>query len=250
MGASAGRRHQPSAPGLAGDPGAKTAASRLDGLGHPLGDDDLADIVELVLAGHQRILLMQRALLEVDRPAGKPGAASALAAVWERLADMIDVQAAAEEEICYLPLLAAGSWSQEELADAVGDLDQIREAMAEARLQPAGSWPWWRAVRAALSACIEHFERQEEGVLADFGGRADRSRRQELGSQWSAFTAARVSDLSSGGQAGDAACQLCQWPLPASHPHVLDTEGCAVFCACHCCYQLYLWTGRDESSRA
>jgi hypothetical protein len=215
-----------------------------------LADDDVADIVESVLAGHQRILFMQQALHDLGRPAGKPGAAPALATVWERLADMIEVQAAAEEEICYVPMVAAGSWSQAQLVDTVADLDQIREMVAEARLQTAGSRPWWQAVKVALSACIEHFERQEEGVLADFHSRADRLLRQQLGGQWSAFIAARVSDLPSGGQAGDAACQLCQWPLPASHRHVLDTEGCAVFCACHCCYQLYLWTAHDESSGA
>lgn len=211
-----------------------------------MGDDGGADIVELILADHQRILVMQRALHNAGRFRGEWGAASALAAVWDRLADVIEVEAAAEEEICYQPMVAAGSWSQEQMEDAVADLDEIGEAVAEARLQPVSSRPWWRAVKAAISACAEHFDRQEQGVLADFRGRADRSQRLQLGGQWSAFITARICDLAGAGEADHAACQLCQWPLPAGHRHVLDTKGCAVLCACPCCYEVHRCAAYDE----
>ena len=204
-------------------------------------------ITELVLAGHQRILLMQQALNDAGRPGGEWGSAGALATVWDRLADLIEVQAAAEEEICYLPMVEASSWSREQMQDAVADWDEVCEAVAEARLLPVGSRPWWRAVKAALSVCNKHFDRQE-GVLADFRNYADRPLRQRLGGQWSAFIAARICELSAGSHAGDAACQLCRWPLTASHRHVLDTKGCAVLCACPCCYELYRWAARDELS--
>lgn len=92
--------------------------------------------------------------------------------------------------------------------------DEICEAVAEARLETAGSRAWWRAVKAALSACAEHFGRQEEDVLADFARRAYRRLCQQLGSQWSAFTTARIHDLVPDSQVGDAACQLYQWPMP------------------------------------
>ena len=225
------------------------AGGGLNGTVHLLGDEEMAGITELVLAGHQRILLMQQALNDAGRPGGEWGSAGALATVWDRLADLIEVQAAAEQEICYPPMVEARSWSRRQMQDAVADWDEICEAVAEARLQPVGSRPWWRAVKAALSVCSEHFDRQEEGVLAGFGSHADRPLHRQLGAQWSAFVAARIGDLTRG-QAGDAACQLCQWPLTASHRHVLDTEGCAVMCACPCCYELYQWAARDELSGA
>jgi hypothetical protein len=222
----------------------------LDDVGHSVGAGDGADVVELILGAHHRILLMQQALHDAGRLRGEAGSAGALAAVWDRLADVIEVQAAAEEEICYQPMVAASSWSREQMEDAVADLADIGEAVAEARLQPVSSQSWWRAVKAAFSACVKHFDRQEEGVLADFRSRADRSVRRQLGGQWSAFITARICDLARGGEADDAACQLCQWPLPASHRHVLDTKACAVLCACHCCYELHRWAAHDELSGA
>jgi anti-sigma B factor antagonist len=209
--------------------------------GRRLANGDVADIIELVLAGQQRILLTQRALRDAGRPGGQRGSASALATVWDRLADMIEVHTAAEEEICYLPMVAASSWSREQMQDAVAELGEIRDAAGEARLLPVCSRSWWRAVTAALSACVEHFDHQEQGVLADFRSRVDRTLRQQLGGQWSAFVTARICDLVPGGQVGDAACQRCQWPLPVSHWHVLDSKNLAVSCTCPCCYQLYLW---------
>jgi hypothetical protein len=77
-------------------------------------------------------------------------------------------------------------------------------------------------------------------------GRGSQTGPGALGRQWSAFITARIRDLAPDGHTGHAACQLCQGPLPASHPHVLDIQGCAVVCACHCCYLLYRWAVRDE----
>lgn len=212
------------------------------------GEKDLTDVVELVLAGQQRISFLRQALCHAGHLAGGENSGSALATVWDQLADLITVQAAAAKEICYLPMVAVSSWSREQMGEAVAAFDGICEAVADARLKPVGSRSWWQVVEAALSAVAEHFSRQREGVLADFRGRADRSLRRRLGGQWSAFTAARIRDLAADGQVGDAACQLCRWPLPAIHHHVLDTKDCAVFCACPCCYELYRWAARDRLS--
>jgi hypothetical protein len=208
----------------------------------------MAGVIELVLAGHQQILLIQQALADAGSPGGKATQPGTLAVVWDRLADMIEVQAAAEEEICYLPMVAASSWSWEQMEDAAADLADIREAVAEARMQPVGSQAWWRGIKAALSACVEHFDGLEEGVLADFRNHADRSLCQQLGARWLAFTTARIRDLAAAGQAGDAPCQLCQWPLSAGHPHVLDATGCAVLCTCHSCYLLHRRAARGALS--
>lgn len=205
-----------------------------------------ADVIDLILAGQERILVLHKALHDAESPAVDDDFAQALATVWDRLADLIDVQTAAAKEICYLPMVAISSWSPEQMRDAVAAADGIRETVAEARLQPVGSRSWWKVVEAALSACAEHFSRQKQGVLADFRGRADRSLRRRLGGQWSAFTAAQIRDRATDGVDDEGACQLCQWPMPGSHHHVLDTNGCAAFCACPCCYELYRQDARDR----
>jgi hypothetical protein len=125
------------------------------------------------------------------------------------------------------------------MEDALADLDEIRDATAEARLLQAGSRSWWRAVTAALSACAEHFDRQDHGVLAEFRSRTDRTLRRKLGGQWLAFVTARICDLTPDSRADQAVCQRCQWPLSLSHRHVLSSDSWAVFCTCDCCYQLY-----------
>lgn len=228
----------------------EAAALRPDGAADPSGDGDVADITELVLAGYQRVLLLWQALLDARRSGGDWGSARAVATVWDRLADMLDLHAAAQEEICYPFMFETSPQAVAQMEDAAADLDRIREAVAEARLHRVGSRSWWRAVEAALSARVAYFDHREEGILVDFCSRADSSARQRLGGEWSVFIAARIRDLDPSGQAEDAACQLCQWPLPASHGHALDTEGCAVLCACDCCYELYRWAARDEPSGA
>jgi hypothetical protein len=241
-------RSQAGGLGLARPPRQHPGTSRARG--HLTGHDDSADVIELVLAGQQRILLIWRAMREAGRTGGQGGPARALATVWDRLAEMIDVHAAAEEEICYLPMFATSSWSWEQMQDAVAELGEIRAVTAEARLLPGGSRSWWRTVEAVLSACAEHFDRQEHGVLADFRSRADRTLRRQLGGQWSAFVTARICDLAPDGQVGDAACQRCQWPLPVNHRHLLDSKSFAVSCMCHCCYELHQWAIRDEVADA
>jgi hypothetical protein len=70
----------------------------------------------------------------------------------------------------------------QQMQEAIADLDDIREAIGETRLHPAGYPAWRQAVKDALSACVDHFDRQELGILADFRRRADRP----LRSSWPA----------------------------------------------------------------
>ncbi len=156
------------------------------------------DIIDLVLADHRRIRRLCSALQDAVRWSGGPGSGWMPAHAWERLAALLEEHTRAEEEICYLPMfrcLPCGSGSRRE---AIDDHDDIREAISEACLQRAGSFPWWRAVRAAVATSAGHLDREESEVLPESLLRLTPARRRELGRQWSACIAG--------------------WRLDAAHP--------------------------------
>ena len=117
-----------------------------------------------------------------------------LAEVWSRLAGLLELHAEAEEEICYPAVFGPGPDAAAQMQDAIADHDDIREAIAEARLHAVGSPAWWRAAATAVRAGRDHVAQEERGVLAAFGRRAAPELRTELGLQWAAFTAARAGD--------------------------------------------------------
>lgn len=147
----------------------------------------VADVVELIMADHRRI----RRLREVFDNAVRRGAASGSAwipgHVWERLAVLLEVHISAEEEICYLPMSRSRSHPAEWRQAAVADHDDIREAIGEAALQPAGSALWWAAVRSALAISAAQLDREERDMLGGWLPSLTMSQRLELGRQWLAF---------------------------------------------------------------
>lgn len=199
----------------------------------------MADIIELLLSDHERILRLQTALSDVARYHSDAGPAWALPNIWDRLATLIELHIEAEEEICFLAMFGTSPAGQAQMQAAIAEHDDIREALGEARLQPVGSAGWWKATKDALSAWVEQIDQQERGVLADFARRAGRAERDALGRQWSAFITARRGDLAPHAQHGGAACQMCQWPIPVRHRHVIDTDHCAIVCTCPTCYELF-----------
>ncbi len=110
--------------------------------------------------------------------------------VWERLAGLLEEHTRAKEEICYLPVLRRLPHATECRQEAIADHEDIREAISEAALQRVGSVPWWRAVRAVVASSIDHIDREETDVLAEFPLTVTITRRRELGRQWRAFIAA------------------------------------------------------------
>jgi hypothetical protein len=156
--------------------------------GHP------ADVIELIMADHRRIRRLRQALDDAVRCGAASGSHWMLGHVWQRLAGLLQAHTRAEEEVCYLPMFRCGRGAAERRRDATADHDDIREAISEASLQPVGSAPWWRAVRAALGTCAQHLDREECGVLADGLTGLTMSQRRELGRQWSAFIAAWTLD--------------------------------------------------------
>lgn len=154
----------------------------------------VADIVELILADHARIRRLSAVLDDAVRGAGQPGACEMLSQAWARLAGLIELHAAAEEEICYLALFGNGTDAMAELQSAIADHDDIREGVKEAALHKVGSGAWWRAVTALRRASTEHLAGEEQGVLADFRRRARPTLRDDLARQWVAFILARTRD--------------------------------------------------------
>jgi hypothetical protein len=149
-----------------------------------------ADVIELIMAEHRRIRRLCEALDDAARWSGETGPAWVLTSVWQRLAILLDAHTRAEEEICYLPMFGSRLGTAALRQQAVADHDEIREAISEACLQPAGSRLWWGAVRAVLDTTAEHLDREENGPLADCLPRLTINQRRELGRQWSAFMAA------------------------------------------------------------
>lgn len=159
----------------------------------------MTDIAELIRADHMRIRRLFTALDDAarfTRAAQAPGSCPdwTLATVWARIAGLLDAHAEAEYEICCFVMFAHGTSRASELADAILGLNDIRCAVAEARLLNSGSRAWWLAISAARRASSDHIAMVEGGPLADFCRRTSRRSRDDLGRQWAAFRTARRRD--------------------------------------------------------
>jgi Hemerythrin HHE cation binding domain len=149
-----------------------------------------ADVIELIMADHRRIRRLRAVLDDAVRCGGESGSGWMLAHVWQRLAGLLEAHTRAEEEICYLPMFGSGPLADERRQAAAADHDDIRAAISEAALQPAGSARWWSAARAVLAISADHLEREERDMLDGWQARLTMSRRRELGRQWLGFMAA------------------------------------------------------------
>ena len=147
------------------------------------------DITELILDDHHRQRQAFARLDDVDRTdTGRLGL------VWGELAQFLEVHAAAEESVFYPELLRIADEDGEETKDAVGDHNDIRDAVAESARHEVGSAPWWKAVGDARSANTEHMGEEEDEVLPDFRKAATLEQRDELAAQFEAAKAAPVRD--------------------------------------------------------
>jgi hypothetical protein len=149
----------------------------------------MTDIVDLIRADHERIRALSARLSD--------GGSDSSSQLWASLADLLELHLDAEEEICFLALFGRGANEARELARAVDD--EIREAVREARLHPAGSRPWRLAVDAACRAAADHVGDLESGALARFGRQAPPQAREALGRQWQAFVSGREDDPADAG---------------------------------------------------
>lgn len=153
----------------------------------------MADITELILAEHQRILTLHTALSRVPRDGSPSPHSGVLPRLWGELACLMETIMDAEEEIYYPAAFGTTPPERHRLDQAVAAHNDIREAVAEARLQPAQSPLWWRAVIDAVSACFEHLDHDERHLLTGFQQHASPTLRRVLARQWSAFLTARLA---------------------------------------------------------
>ena len=146
------------------------------------------DITQLILDEHTWFR-QQFAELD-DLQAQDPLDVAAVRRVWEPLAAKLDVHAIAEERIFYPQLLRVGEDPEDETLDAIGDHNDIRDAVHDAARHPLGTEAWWAAVGAAREANDEHMGEEEREGLADFRLHAPSGLRDALGVQFAEFLAA------------------------------------------------------------
>jgi hypothetical protein len=103
----------------------------------PRPHEQVADIIELILADHRRIRRLLDALAVAGRRDGIGSLSCHPGPVWPRVAELILLHTEAEQEICYLPLFRGGPWAEAQWRDAIADHDDIRAALQETALQPA-----------------------------------------------------------------------------------------------------------------
>ena len=154
------------------------------------------DITQLILDDHHEQRRLFAILEQVSRTDTE-----VLAAVWGRLAAFLELHAAAEEEIFYPALLQVGLAAQrkagveDETLDAIGDHNDIRDAVAEVARHPAGGDGWYDAVAAANLANSDHMAEEEREGLTDFRRLASLQRRHDLAVAFAAYEARNYAGI-------------------------------------------------------
>jgi hypothetical protein len=154
------------------------------------------DITQLILDDHHEQRRLFAILEQIDR-----SDTEALSAVWGRLAAFLEVHAAAEEAIFYPVLLQVGiaarrrAGVEDETLDAIGDHNEIRDAVAEAAGHPVGSDDWYAAVAAANQANGDHMAEEEREGLTDFRRLAGLRQRHDVAVAFAAFEARHVTGV-------------------------------------------------------
>ena len=147
----------------------------------------MLDVTDLVLEDHHT---MRRQFALLDDVWDDP---RALGMIWKGLARLLDVHAACEEEVFYPYLLKYGDSGDDdategdvvdETDDAIGDHDEIRDAVAAAGKEEPGTEAWWTAVRKAREENDDHLAEEEHDALPDFRRNASVELRAELALRW------------------------------------------------------------------
>lgn len=153
------------------------------------------DITQLILDDHQEQRRLFAILEQID-----PGDTAALSAVWDRLAALLEVHAEAEEQLFYPELLRMGKGvdevdAVEETEDAIGDHNDIRDAVAQVTGHEVGSDSWYAAVAEANEANSDHMAEEEREGLTDFRRHTGLQLRHDLAVAFAAFEAAHISGV-------------------------------------------------------
>ena len=154
------------------------------------------DITDVILTQHHEQRQAFAYLDEVPRDDTRT-----LAALWHRLAVLLEVHAEAEEKYFYPRLLQVGTGGgdadsvEEETEDAIKDHNEIRDAVVEAGKHEVGSDGWWKAVEAAREANDEHMAEEERQDLADFRLHADLQTRHDIAVEFLRYEAEHAQGI-------------------------------------------------------
>jgi hypothetical protein len=158
----------------------------------------MMDITQLILDDHHE----QRRRFAVLEQMGSASVA-ALSHVWARLAVLLEVHAAAEEEIFYPELVKLAlapqplARAEAETVDAIYDHNEIRDAIAAVRPHPVGSPDWRDAIAAVNVANGDHMAEEEREGLTDFRRRVSLAQRHELAVRFVTFEARNFAGVPS-----------------------------------------------------
>jgi hypothetical protein len=158
--------------------------------------EELVDITQLVLDDHHEQRRLFAILEQIDRID-----TGSLSAVWGRLATFLEVHAAAEEAIFYPALLQVGiaakrrAGVEDETLDAIGDHNEIRDAIAEVARHVVGSDDWYAAVAGANLANGDHMAEEEREGLTDFRRLAGLQQRHNLAVAFAAYEARNAAGV-------------------------------------------------------
>ncbi len=154
------------------------------------------DITEVILFQHHQQRRLFGVLDELDR-----GHTVALEAVWKQLAVLLEVHAAAEEKYFYPRVLEIGRGAggadsaADETEDAIGDHNDIRDAVARAAECTVGTEAWWTAVMDARLANSDHMAEEEREDLADFRRHSDLRSRHDIAVEFLVFEAQHAGGI-------------------------------------------------------
>ncbi len=154
------------------------------------------DITELILRDHNEQRRMFAMLDDIDRDD-----TDTLAAVWDRLCVLLEVHAAAEEDLFYPRLLDIGTGAtdaddaEEETEDAITDHNDIRDGIAAAAEHEVGSDGWWDGVVQTRESNSDHMGEEERQALADFRQHSDLDERHRLGVRFARYEAEHADGI-------------------------------------------------------
>lgn len=148
------------------------------------------DVTQIILDDHRDQRRLFAMIEQIDR-----ADTISLAALWRRLAALLDAHAEAEERFFYPALLRIGRGAndapsaEDETEDAIEDHNEIRDAVAEVGRHEVGSDAWFEALGRANKANGDHMAEEERQGLTDFRRHASLDQRHKLGVQLAVFIA-------------------------------------------------------------
>ncbi len=146
------------------------------------------DITTIILDEHAE----QRRLFAMLQEIGDSDL-SALQAVWQRLRDLLEAHAEAEERVFYPALLKSGKGAadaksaEEETEDAIEDHNDIRDAGAAVAAEDLASPEWFEALAALDQANGDHMAEEERQGLADMRINFSLQQRHDLAVKFVSF---------------------------------------------------------------